>query len=117
MIERPLIAVESGNDLVRVQVARALTNILPRPRETLAAIRSAVTSTTVGNWQPLTMLSLELDRSLFGNGPAGFHRTNLFLHAASACLLFLVLSHMTRKLWPAAAVAALFALHPLHVES
>ncbi|TMQ30229.1 MAG: tetratricopeptide repeat protein [Planctomycetota bacterium] len=67
----------------------------------------AFTTTTAGNWHPLTMLSLELDSTLFGQNPAGYHLTNLFLHAASACLLF----------WPRAWVAALFALHPLHVGS
>src|SRR5438132_8373865 len=77
----------------------------------------AFTSTTAGNWHPLTMLSLEVDSTLFGRNPAGYHLTNLFLHAASACLLFFVLQRMTENLWASAWVAALFALHPLHVES
>jgi tetratricopeptide (TPR) repeat protein len=81
------------------------------------SIGRAFTTTTAGNWHPLTMLSLQLDRELFGGGPAGYHWTNLFLHAASACLLLLVLWRMTRCLWRSAWVAALFALHPLHVES
>jgi Flp pilus assembly protein TadD len=83
------------------------------------------TSVNVGNWHPLTMLSLALDRTLFGSGleppwagsAAAFHFTNLFFHLAATVLLFLVLRRMTGCLWPSAWVAALFALHPLHVES
>jgi tetratricopeptide (TPR) repeat protein len=89
-------------------------------------IRSAFTSLTAANWHPLTMLSLELDSTLFGlkyepealaRGPAGFHLVNLGLHTLSAVLLLLVLQRMTGTLWPSAWVAALFAVHPLHVES
>src|SRR3989449_9774609 len=58
-----------------------------------------------------------LDRELFGPKPAGFHFTNLLLHAANAALLFLLLRRTTGALWRSAIVAALFALHPLHVES
>ena len=68
-------------------------------------------------WHPLTWLSLMLDRQLFGASSAGFHITNLILHIANTLILFLVLRQMTQKLWQSAFVAALFALHPLHVES
>jgi tetratricopeptide (TPR) repeat protein len=68
-------------------------------------------------WHPLTWLSLMLDRQLFGDSPAGFHITNLILHIANTLLLFMVLKKMTGALWQSAFVAALFALHPLHVES
>jgi protein O-mannosyl-transferase len=84
---------------------------------TLSTAVRAFTTTTAGNWHPLTMLSLELDSTLYGQNPAGYHLTNLFLHAASACLLFFVLQRLTGNAWPSAWVAALFALHPLHVES
>jgi len=50
-------------------------------------------------------------------GPGGHHLTNLLLHLGSTLLLFLALKRMTGSLWPSAAVAALFAIHPLHVES
>ena len=63
------------------------------------------------------MLSHMLDCQLYGLNPAGHHLTNVLLHAASAVTLFLVLWRMTGALWPSALVAALFALHPLHVES
>ena len=70
-----------------------------------------------GHWHPLTWLSLMLDHSLFGLNPMGYHLVNLLFHVLSTILLFLVLRRMTRALWPSAFVAALFAIHPLHVES
>ena len=69
------------------------------------------------NWHPLTWLSLMLDAELFGKGPVGPHFTNLLLHAANTVLLFLLLRRLTAANWRSALVAALFALHPLHVES
>ena len=69
------------------------------------------------NWHPLTWLSLMLDRELSGCGPAGPHFTNLLFHLANTVLLFLLLRRLTRATWRSAFVAALFALHPLHVES
>jgi tetratricopeptide (TPR) repeat protein len=69
------------------------------------------------NWHPLTWLSLMLDAQLFGRGAAGPHFTNVLLHAANSILLFLLLRRLTGALWPCALVAALFAIHPVHVES
>jgi Tfp pilus assembly protein PilF len=69
------------------------------------------------NWHPLTWLSHTLDCQLFGLSPGGHHATNVLLHAFSAMLLFLVLHRMTKTFWRAALVAALFAWHPLRVES
>jgi Flp pilus assembly protein TadD len=69
------------------------------------------------NWHPLTWLSLMLDRELSGPGPAGPHFTNLLFHLANTVLLFLLLRQLTAANWRSAFVAALFALHPLHVES
>ena len=77
----------------------------------------AFTSTHAGFWIPLTYLSFMLDSQLYGMNPGGGHFTNLLLHIANTLLLFLVLKRMTRALWHSAFVAALFALHPLHVES
>ena len=68
-------------------------------------------------WGPLTWLSHMLDCQLYGLHPWGHHLTNVLLHAATTILLFLVLWRMTGDLWPSAFVAALFAVHPLHVES
>jgi tetratricopeptide (TPR) repeat protein len=70
-----------------------------------------------GNWHPLTWLSHMLDCQLYGLKPAGHHLTNVLLHVANTLLLFLVLNRMTGALWRSALVAALFAWHPLHVES
>jgi Tfp pilus assembly protein PilF len=69
------------------------------------------------NWHPLTWLSLMLDVDLFGPGPAGPHLTNVALHAANTVLVFLLLKGLTGAHWRSAFVAALFGLHPLHVES
>jgi tetratricopeptide (TPR) repeat protein len=80
--------------------------------------RWAFTTFDCGNWHPLTWLSLQLDCEVYGGlKPGGFHLTNVLLHAANTLLLFLVLGRMTGLLWRSAVVAALFALHPLHVES
>jgi protein O-mannosyl-transferase len=77
----------------------------------------AFTTGHTGNWHPLTWLSLMLDVDLFGQGPAGPHVTNLLFHLANTVLLFLLLRRLTLTTWRSAFVAALFALHPLHVES
>src|SRR5262245_34643827 len=69
------------------------------------------------NWHPLVWLSLQLDADLYGLKPAGFHFTNAVLHAANSILIFLLMRRTTRTVWPGAFAAALFALHPLHVES
>jgi tetratricopeptide (TPR) repeat protein len=77
----------------------------------------AFTTTHANFWHPLTWLSHMLDCELYGLNPAGHHLTNLLLHMANALLLFLVFHRMTHAVWKSAFVAALFALHPLHVES
>ena len=69
------------------------------------------------NWHPVTWHSHMLDTELFGNSPAGPHLVNLFLHTANTVLVFLLLQYLTGATWRSAAVAALFALHPLRVES
>jgi Flp pilus assembly protein TadD len=69
------------------------------------------------NWHPLTWLSHMLDCQLYGLHPGGHHLTNVLLHAATVIALFLVLRRMTGALWRSAFVAAVFAIHPLRVES
>ena len=69
------------------------------------------------DWHPLTWLSYALDRQLFGMNPAGYHVTNLFLHTINVILLFLILEAATGLQWRSLAVAALFGLHPINVES
>ncbi len=84
---------------------------------TLTGIRWAFTSMYAANWHPLTWISHMLDVQLFGMNPGMHHLTNVIFHTLNTLLLFFVLQKMTGALWRSAAVAALFALHPLHVES
>ena len=80
-------------------------------------IHWAFTAVVMGNWHPFTMLSHMLDWHLFGAQAAGHHLMNLLLHIGAVILLFLFLYKTTEHLWPSAFAAALFALHPLRVES
>ncbi|MBW1684428.1 MAG: hypothetical protein JRS35_05125 [Deltaproteobacteria bacterium] len=80
-------------------------------------LRWAFTTFHGANWFPLTWLSWMLDFELHGLDPSAFHTTSLLLHACSAALLFLALERMSGSLGRSAFVAAVFALHPLHVES
>src|SRR5271157_2819755 len=83
----------------------------------LAGLLWALTTGHASNWHPLTWISHMLDFRLYGMNPAGHHLTSVALHLANSILLFLLLQRMTKAMWPSAMVAALFALHPLHVES
>ena len=83
----------------------------------LEGIRWAFSTTYAQFWHPLTWLSLMFDYQLFGLNAGGYHMTNLILHILSTLLLFWLFNRMTGALWKSAFVAALFALHPLHVES
>jgi tetratricopeptide (TPR) repeat protein len=77
----------------------------------------AFTTTYAGNWHPLTWLSHMLDFQLFGLNARGPHWVNLGFHMVNTLLLFLLLSQMTGAVWRSASVAALFACHPLHIQS
>jgi hypothetical protein len=77
----------------------------------------ALTSFDAANWFPVTRLSWMIDAELFGRNPAGFHGTSIALHVLNVLLFFAALFRLTRQLWPSAFVAAVFAVHPLHVES
>ncbi|REJ97334.1 MAG: tetratricopeptide repeat protein [Planctomycetota bacterium] len=70
-----------------------------------------------GNWHPLTWLALMIDVEIYGDHAAGFHINNVIFHTANVLLLFAFLRNVTKTLWPSAMVAALFAVHPLNVES
>jgi protein O-mannosyl-transferase len=84
---------------------------------TLTGIVWAFTRSHAGYWHPLTWISHMLDCQFYGLNAGGHHLTNVLIHAATAILLFLVLRQMTGTLWPSAFVAAVFAIHPLRVES
>ncbi|HEV7927840.1 MAG TPA: tetratricopeptide repeat protein [Verrucomicrobiae bacterium] len=83
----------------------------------LQSVRWAFTTDAASNWHPLTWLSHTLDCQLYGLHPAGHHLTSLLLHAANSVLLLLLLNRVTGALWRSAVVAAMFAIHPLRVES
>ena len=81
-------------------------------------VKWALTAIDAANWHPLTWLSYLVDVAISGTVDAEqFHLTNLLLHLANVLLLFLLLRRLTKSVWRSAFVAALFAVHPLHVES
>jgi protein O-mannosyl-transferase len=84
---------------------------------TVKGVARAFTHGSLANWDPLTTLSHMLDCQLYGLSAGGHHLTNVLLHTASVLLLFLALRRLAGELWPSAFVAALFAIHPLRVES
>jgi cytochrome c-type biogenesis protein CcmH/NrfG len=84
---------------------------------TWETVKWAFTSFDAANWHPLTWLSHALDYQLFKLNPAGHHYVNVLLHGLNAILLFLLLESATGLTWPSWMVAALFALHPVNVES
>ncbi|MBK7552831.1 MAG: hypothetical protein IPI61_14770 [Syntrophaceae bacterium] len=87
-------------------------NLIVQRGLTAYGVKWAFTTTTLGNWHPLTWLSYMLDCRLFGAGPGAHHLVNVLFHALNAVLLFLALERMTQARWRSAFAAALFALHP-----
>ena len=83
----------------------------------LGGIAWGFTHIIAGNWHPITTISHMLDCQLYGLNASGHHFTNVLLHTIAVILLFLAFQQMTGSLWRSAFVAALFAIHPLHVES
>lgn len=92
-------------------------NPLVRSGVTAESVKWAFTTTATNNWHPLTWISHMLDCQLYGQNPIGHHLTSVLFHVANVLLLFLVLWKLTGAPWRSAVVAALFAIHPLHVES
>jgi tetratricopeptide (TPR) repeat protein len=84
---------------------------------TADGVKWAFTTRSGSNWHPLTWLSHMLDWQMFGDRPGLHHLTNVLFHLANTILLFFILRRMTGAIWPSALAAALFAAHPLHVES
>jgi protein O-mannosyl-transferase len=84
---------------------------------TANTIAWALTATEAANWHPLTWMSHALDAQIFHLNPAGHHFVSLLIHSLNAVLLFLVLTRLTGRVGPSLLVAALFALHPINVES
>lgn len=92
-------------------------NLHVRQGLTWQTVRWAFAARDASNWHPLTWISHALDAQMFGLSAHGHHLTSLLLHVGNVLLLFLVLAEATNAMWPSALVAALFGLHPLHVES
>lgn len=97
--------------------AYVLDNPVVRQGITWAGLKWAFIGWHASNWHPLTWLSHMLDCQLFGLNPGAQHFVNVLFHTTNGALLFVLWHRMTRRLWPSALVAALFAWHPLHVES
>jgi Tfp pilus assembly protein PilF len=92
-------------------------NLHVRAGVTWSTVKWAFTTYELANWHPLTWLSHAMDCELFGLKPAGHHYMSVLLHALNAVLLFLLLQSATGFRWRSLMVAALFALHPINVES
>ncbi len=84
---------------------------------TWQSIKWALTTLYQCFWHPMVWLSYLIDRQIFGSGPFGFHLVNLLLHLSNVFLLLIVMARLTGSIWRSAFVAALFGVHPLHVES
>lgn len=107
-----------NNDFVNFDDPRCTTeNLHIQSGLNLGFLKWAFTTSHAGYWQPLTWLSFAMDYQLFGLHAGGYHIVNLLFHTVNSLLLFLILSRMTHAPWKSAFVAALFALHPIHVES
>jgi len=94
-----------------------LDNLHVKSGLTWSGILWAFKSSYAANWHPLTWISHMMDCQLFGVQPAGHHFVNVLFHTANTLLLFILLNYLTGAIWRSAFVAALFAWHPLHVES
>jgi len=106
------------NDFVNYDDSDYVTaNIHVQGGFSLANVIWAFTTGHASNWHPLTWLSHMTDWQVFGEHAWGHHLVNVAFHIANTLLLFLVLRRMTAAVWRSAFVAALFGLHPLHVES
>ncbi|MBF0345393.1 MAG: tetratricopeptide repeat protein [Nitrospirae bacterium] len=77
----------------------------------------AFTAKQTGNWHPLTWMSYMLDIDMYGVNPGAMHMTNVYLHVVNTILVFILFAIMTDAMWRSGFIAALFALHPMHVES
>ncbi|HJT45768.1 MAG TPA: tetratricopeptide repeat protein [Chthoniobacterales bacterium] len=92
-------------------------NALVRSGLTTHGVERAFVDTLTKNWHPLTLISHMMDCQIFGLRPGGHHFTNVLLHTVASLLLLTFLSSVTQRFWRSAFVAAVFAIHPLRVES
>ena len=111
MTAAPLVKVSRGLALRPSESPSSLERLIG------CSLSWAFTSGYASNWHPLTWISHMLDYQLFGLNPGAHHLMNVLLHTANTLLLFILLNNLTGAIWRSAFVAALFAWHPLHVES
>ncbi|MFT6519926.1 MAG: hypothetical protein ACJATP_003609 [Candidatus Azotimanducaceae bacterium] len=107
----------SEHDFINFDTYDYVLNAVVMNGMTQAGLYWAFTTDFTGNWHPVTWLSHMLDVELFGFMAGAHHVSNLLIHILNAWLVFYLFNKMTHRLWPAALIAALFALHPTHVES
>ena len=108
----------AGNDFVNYDDNRLITeNNYIQTGFDAQSVKWAFTNASLEYWHPLTWLSIMLEWRLFGTNASFYHLVSLLLHIGAVLFLFLFLNKATKRLWPSAFVAALFALHPLRVES
>ncbi|MFT4718844.1 MAG: hypothetical protein ACI9SB_000005 [Candidatus Azotimanducaceae bacterium] len=107
----------SEHDFINFDTYDYVLNAVVMNGMTQAGLHWAFTTDFTGNWHPVTWLSHMLDVELFGFMAGAHHVSNLLIHILNAWLVFYLFNKMTHRLWPAALIAALFALHPTHVES
>jgi tetratricopeptide (TPR) repeat protein len=108
----------AGNDFINYDDDRLITeNSYIQSGFNAESIKWAFTNSSLEYWHPLTWLSIMLEWRLFGANASGYHIVSLLFHIGAALFLFLFLNKATKQLWLSAFAAALFALHPLRVES
>lgn len=109
----------TGDDFIRVydDANYVIDNPYIKSGLNADSIRWAFTTTRMANWHPVTWISHILDWQLYGANPAGHHLTNLIIHIINVLLLFYILCRLTGRTRRSLVVAALFAVHPLHVQS
>lgn len=91
-------------------------NVILKQGLTGHTIKWAFTTHLMGHWHPITWITFLLEAQFFGFNPTAYHATNLIIHILNTLLLFAFLRISTKSLWPSAAVAMLFAIHPMHVQ-
>jgi len=107
-----------GNDFVNFDDDRLITqNNYVQTGFDARSVKWAFTNASLEYWHPLTWLSIMLEWRLFGTNASFYHLVSLLLHIGAVLFLFLFLNKATKRLWPSAFAVALFALHPLRVES
>jgi hypothetical protein len=107
----------SEHEFVNLDTYNYVLNPVVMNGMTQAGVHWAFTTNFISNWHPITWLSHMLDADLFGLNAGAHHLSSLLIHVLNVWLVFYLFNKMTLRLWPAALIAALFAIHPTHVES